>query len=87
MDRNYFFLTMDFNLLYAQSLLENLIETGKCTTTANYKVFACFFVLSIKLKNKRLLSVKVKSKSRYLYMQKKTVYTNSKKFTNQKRKS
>ena len=77
---------MDFNLFYAQNLLEDLIESGKCTTTANYKVFACFFVLSTKLKNKRQLSEKVKLKNRYLYMQRKMGYVNLKKFIIQKEK-
>ncbi len=77
---------METSLLYAQVLMEELIETGKCTATTNYKVFACFFVLSIKLKIKRQLSGKAKSKSHYLYTRKRMVYVSLKKYTKQKRK-
>lgn len=42
------------SLLFVQSLLSELIENHKCTVMANYKVFACFFVLSNKPKIKPL---------------------------------
>lgn len=41
------------NLLYVQSLLDNLLET-KCHINSNYKVFACFFQLSKFIKTRRL---------------------------------
>ena len=56
------------SLLNVQNLLEDLIDTGKCTTITNYKVFACFFVLSNNINNLELLLEKVELKSHYRYM-------------------
>lgn len=61
----------NLSLLNAQNLLNELIDTGKCTTITSYKVFACFFVLSNNINKLRLLSEKVELKSHYRYMQKK----------------
>lgn len=59
------------SLLNVQNLLNDLIDTGKCTTTTNYKVFAYFFVLSNNINKLDLLLEKVKLENHYRYMQKK----------------